>query len=70
MKTDYAIAISGIAGPDGGSDEKPVGTIWIAIVSHDNVYSQKFVFGGDRLRNIERAAMTALSMLNKRVDRI
>lgn len=70
MKTDYAIAISGIAGPDGGSDEKPVGTIWIAIASHDNVYSQKFVFGGDRLRNIERAAMTALSMLNKRVDRI
>jgi nicotinamide-nucleotide amidase len=63
MKTDYAIATSGIAGPTGGSDEKPVGTVWIAIATAEGVVSKKHQFGKLRDVNIERAAMTALGML-------
>ena len=65
MKTDYAIAISGIAGPDGGTDEKPVGTTWIAIANGKEIITKKFLIGNERSRNIERAAITALNMLRK-----
>jgi len=61
--TDYAIATSGIAGPGGGSDAKPVGTVWIAVASPQGCLSKEFHFAGDRLRNIERASMAALNML-------
>jgi nicotinamide-nucleotide amidase len=63
MKTDYAIATSGIAGPTGGSDEKPVGTVWIALATPEGVISEKYIFGKQREVNIERAAITALGML-------
>jgi nicotinamide-nucleotide amidase len=65
LKTDYAIATSGIAGPDGGTDEKPVGTTWIAIATEGNVIAEKFLLGDDRERNIRRAALFALNMLRK-----
>lgn len=65
MKTDYAISTSGIAGPLGGSDEKPVGTVWIGIATPKGVKSEKFVFGKQRTVNIERAAIAALGMLRK-----
>jgi nicotinamide-nucleotide amidase len=65
MNTDYAIAISGIAGPTGGTDEKPVGTVWIAVATPDGVSSKKYVFGKLREVNIERASITALGMLRK-----
>ncbi len=65
LKTDYAIATSGIAGPDGGTTEKPVGTIWIAIACQSKVYAEKFLLGDDRERNIRRASLFALNMLRK-----
>jgi nicotinamide-nucleotide amidase len=63
MNSDYAIATSGIAGPDGGSDEKPVGTVWIAIATPKTTFAQKYSFSNNRERNIIRASQTALDML-------
>ena len=65
MKTDYALATSGVAGPDGGSEEKPVGTVWIAFAAKDNVFSKKFLFEKNRERNIRRSALAAMSMLRR-----
>ncbi len=61
--TDYAVATSGIAGPGGGTDEKPVGTTWIALATRHGVTSKLFHFGEHRGRNIRRAALAALDML-------
>ncbi|HIE15602.1 MAG TPA: competence/damage-inducible protein A [Bacteroidales bacterium] len=63
FNTDYSIAISGIAGPTGGTPEKPVGTVWIAIATPKNIFCEKFLFGEDRGRNIRRSALQALNML-------
>lgn len=65
IKADYAIATSGIAGPEGGSAEKPVGTIWIAVASPEKTVSQKFQFGAERSRNNERSVLSGLNMLRK-----
>ncbi len=61
--TDYALSVSGIAGPDGGTDEKPVGTVWIAMATPEKVVSKKFLFGEHRGRNIRKSALAALNML-------
>jgi len=65
FETDYAIATSGIAGPSGGTEEKPVGLVWIAVATPTRVITQKFLFGknGGRDVIIKRAAMSALNML-------
>jgi nicotinamide-nucleotide amidase len=64
LNCDYSIAISGIAGPTGGTIEKPVGMVWIAVASKDkNVVSEKFLFGDNRDRNITRASVAALNLL-------
>ena len=63
LKTDYAVATTGIAGPDGGSAEKPVGTVWIAVSGPSGVISKKYIFKHNRERNIIRTTHTALNML-------
>jgi nicotinamide-nucleotide amidase len=65
MNADFAISTTGIAGPDGGSAEKPVGTIWIAVAGPSGVRSEKFVFRHNRERNIIRSTQTALNLLRK-----
>ena len=62
--SDYAIAVTGIAGPDGGTEEKPVGTVWIAVANADKTIAKKLTFGNKRRQNIERSAISALNMLN------
>ncbi len=62
-KTDYALSITGIAGPTGGTDDKPVGTIWIGLASKDGVVTREFHFATDREINRQRAAAAALNML-------
>ncbi len=67
MKTDYAIATSGIAGPQGGTTEKPVGTIWIAVSNGKETQARCFHFNGDRIRNIQRGTIAALNMLREMI---
>jgi len=68
FKTDYAIAVSGIAGPDGGMPGKPVGTVWIAIANKEGVHAKVFNFGGKRILNIERSATAAFTFLLKFIN--
>jgi nicotinamide-nucleotide amidase len=65
FETDYAVATSGIAGPSGGTEEKPVGLVWVAVATPIRVITQKFLFGknGGREVIIKRAAIAALNML-------
>lgn len=63
MRTDYVIAVSGIMGPDGGSVEKPVGTVWVAVGNNQTIETKKLWFRFDRKRNIELTAINALNLL-------
>ncbi len=65
--SDFAVATSGIAGPGGGSDEKPVGLVWIAVSSEKGTETRKMVFRVDRKRNIERFASSALDTLRRKL---
>jgi len=68
LSTDYAISVSGIAGPDGGTDEKPVGTIWIAVASPDKTVAKLHNFGfSGRSVNFHRAAVAAMMMVYEMV---
>ena len=65
--SDFSIATSGIAGPGGGSDAKPVGLVWIGVSSQKSTETFSMVFKGDRKRNIERFAANALNILRRKL---
>lgn len=65
MKADYALATSGIAGPDGGTEEKPVGTIWIALASEAGVKTKLLKLGFNRRNNMDLTCDYALNLLRK-----
>jgi nicotinamide-nucleotide amidase len=65
LKTDYSIAVSGIMGPGGATDDKPVGTVWVAVGNDKKIVTHKFHFRFHRQRNIELTAVNALNLLRK-----
>jgi nicotinamide-nucleotide amidase len=65
LHTDVGIAVSGIAGPDGGTETKPVGTVWIAVGNKDSIFCRKINLPGNRQQIIELTAVVALEMLRK-----
>jgi len=65
LNADYAIATSGIMGPDGGTAEKPVGTVWVAAGNKEKIMTKQFHFRFNRERNIEMTAQNALNFLRK-----
>jgi nicotinamide-nucleotide amidase len=64
-KTDYSIAISGIAGPAGGTPDKPVGSVWVSVRSDKTIVSKLFSFGNNRERNISQSALAAINLLRE-----
>jgi nicotinamide-nucleotide amidase len=67
LGSDYSIATSGIAGPDGGSEEKPVGTIWVAVAGPNGVWSKKFLFGSKRKLNTHLTVNAGLEGLRREI---
>ena len=65
LKTDYALATSGIMGPDGGNEKKPVGLVWVAVGNEEKIETKEFNFRFDRTRNIEQTSIAALAMLHR-----
>ena len=66
--TDYALAITGIAGPGGGTEQKPVGLVYIAVDNQDGTDTSRYVFSSDRSSVRVRAAQTALNILRLKLD--
>jgi PncC family amidohydrolase len=64
-QVDYGLATTGIAGPTGGTKEKPVGLVYIAVSTKDSVLVKQFLFSGDRIANKESTCTAALELLLK-----
>ena len=67
MDADFGVATTGVAGPSGGTDENPVGTVWIGVATPNGVVSKRFNFGKDRENVINRATIAAFEMLRKQI---
>ena len=67
MEADFGVATTGVAGPSGGTEENPVGTVWISVASHSGVVSKRFNFGKDRENVINRATIAAFEMLRESI---
>ena len=65
LNTDYAVAVSGIMGPEGGTVDKPVGTVWIAVADDKKVKTIQFNLPFDRQRNVQQTVINALNFLRK-----
>ena len=69
FKSDVGISISGIAGPGGGTKEKPVGTVWIGYSDRHKTVAKEFHFTKDRKINIQYSALAALNMIRINLDK-
>jgi nicotinamide-nucleotide amidase len=67
MEADFGVATTGVAGPSGGTEENPVGTVWIGVASAKGVVSKRFNFGKDRENVINRATIAAYEMLRQQI---
>ena len=65
FKSSYGLAVTGIAGPDGGTKEKPVGLVYISLASNSDTYVEKFNFGSNRKGNKMKTSQMALNILRK-----
>ncbi len=70
LNTDIGLSVSGIAGPDGGTDDKPVGTVWIGISTMIMENAEMFLFSGDRQKVKEQAAQSALQIAIKYLSKM